>query len=103
MAISLKEQFKTHPLKSFTERVYDVVAKIPRGTTMTYQEVARRAGSPNACRAVGNIMNKNPDMKRVPCHRVVPVSFKTDGDPGGYAHGRAAKIALLKKEGVIKK
>src|ERR1700722_3504858 len=101
MPTSLKEQFKTRPVKSFTERVYDVVAKIPRGQTITYQEVARRAGRPHACRAVGNIMNKNPDMKRVPCHRVVPVSFQTTGDPGGYAHGRAAKIAILKKEGAI--
>ena len=83
--------------KSFKERVYDVVAAIPRGKTMTYQEVARRAGSPRAYRAVGNIMNKNPDMKRVPCHRVV----RSDGNPGGYAHGRARKIALLKQEGAL--
>ena len=88
--------------KSFTEKVYDVVAKIPRGKTMTYQEVARRAGSPRAYRAVGNIMNKNPDTKRVPCHRVVPSSFAKTGNPGGYARGTAAKIALLKKEGAIK-
>src|SRR5580698_4323885 len=87
--------------RSFKEKVYDVVAKIPRGKTMTYQEVARRAGSPRAYRAVGNIMNKNPDTKRVPCHRVVPTSFARTGDPGGYASGRAAKIALLKKEGAL--
>jgi methylated-DNA-[protein]-cysteine S-methyltransferase len=83
--------------KSFTEKVYDVVAKIPKGSVMTYKEVARRAGSPNAYRAVGNIMNKNPDTKRVPCHRVV----RSDGDPGGYARGRAAKIKILRSEGVI--
>lgn len=86
----------------FKEKVYAVVAKIPRGETMSYREVARRAGSPNAYRAVGNIMNKNPDMKRMPCHRVVPSTFAKDGDPGGYARGRAAKIAILKKEGAIK-
>jgi O-6-methylguanine DNA methyltransferase len=84
-------------MKTFTEKVYDVVAKIPRGKTMTYQEVARRAGSPHAYRAVGNIMNKNPDMDRVPCHRVV----RSDGDTGGYARGRAKKIALLRSEGAI--
>jgi len=88
--------------KTFKEKVYDVVAKIPRGKTMTYQEVARRAGNPRAYRAVGNIMNRNPDTKRVPCHRVVLTSFAVDGNPGGYARGRAAKIALLKKEGGIK-
>jgi methylated-DNA-[protein]-cysteine S-methyltransferase len=85
-------------MKSFKEKVYAIVAKIPRGRTMTYQEVARRAGSPNAYRAVGNIMNKNPDTKKVPCHRVV----RSDGDPGGYARGRRAKIAMLRKEGAIK-
>jgi methylated-DNA-[protein]-cysteine S-methyltransferase len=84
-------------MTSFKEKVYAVVAKIPRGKTMTYKEVARRAGSPQAYRAVGNIMNKNPDTKKVPCHRVV----RSDGDPGGYARGRAAKIAILKREGAL--
>ena len=89
-------------MESFKEKVYAVVAKIPNGRTMTYQEVARRAGSPRAYRAVGNIMNRNPDTKRVPCHRVVPSSFVRDGDPGGYARGRAAKVVLLRKEGAMK-
>ncbi len=82
---------------SFTERVYAVVAKISRGQTLTYKEVARRAGSPNAFRAVGNIMHNNPDTKKVPCHRVV----RSDGTPGGYARGTKRKIAILKKEGAI--
>lgn len=89
-------------IKSFKEKVYAVVAKIPRGKTMTYQEVARRAGSPRAYRAVGNVMNRNPDTKRVPCHRVVLSGFAADGNPGGYARGRKIKITLLKKEGAIK-
>lgn len=83
--------------KSFTEKVYAVVAKIPRGKVLTYKEVARRAGSPHAYRAVGNIMHNNPDTKKVPCHRVV----RSDGDIGGYASGRAKKIAILKGEGAI--
>jgi methylated-DNA-[protein]-cysteine S-methyltransferase len=83
---------------TFKEKVYAVVAKIPRGKTMTYMEVARRAGSPNAYRAVGNIMNKNPDTKKVPCHRVV----RSDGTVGGYASGTKKKIALLRREGAIK-
>jgi methylated-DNA-[protein]-cysteine S-methyltransferase len=82
---------------TFKEKVYAVVAKIPRGKTMTYVEVARRAGSPRAYRAVGNIMNKNPDTKKVPCHRVV----RSDGTPGGYARGAKMKIAILKREGAI--
>ncbi len=80
---------------SFTEKVYAVVAKIPRGSVMTYGEVARRAGRPGAARAVGNIMHRNPNMKCVPCHRVV----RADGTPGGYARGTRAKIALLRREG----
>lgn len=81
----------------FTQRVYDVVAGIPKGKTMTYREVARRAGRPNAYRAVGNIMHHNPDTRRVPCHRVV----RSDGTPGGYASGTKKKIALLRREGAL--
>jgi len=84
-------------MKTFTEKVYDVVAKIPKGKTMTYKAVAIRAGNPRAYRAVGNIMHNNPDTKRVPCHRVV----KSDGTPGGYARGTKKKIAILKKEGAL--
>jgi methylated-DNA-[protein]-cysteine S-methyltransferase len=85
---------KKHPQTSFTEKVYAVVAKIPKGSVMTYQEVARRAGRPKAYRAVGNIMNKNPDTTKVPCHRVV----RSDGTPGGYARGAKKKIEILRRE-----
>lgn len=83
--------------KTFTEKVYAVVSKIPRGKTLTYQEVARRAGNPKAYRAVGNILNRNTDIHKVPCHRVV----RSDGDPGGYAWGRKKKLELLRKEGAV--
>jgi O-6-methylguanine DNA methyltransferase len=83
---------------SFKEKVLEVVSKIPRGKTMSYAEVARAAGSPKAYRAVGNIMHNNPDPAHVPCHRVI----KSDGSIGGFASGTAKKIALLRKEGVIK-
>ena len=82
-------------ISSFTEKVYAVVARIPRGKTMTYKEVARRAGNPRASRAVGNVMHHNPDTAKVPCHRVV----RSDGTPGGYARGTRRKIALLRREG----
>jgi len=83
--------------KSFTQRVYDVVAAVPRGRVITYREIARRAGSPRAARAVGNIMNKNPDTKRVPCHRVIC----SDGRIGGYAFGTKEKIKKLREEGIV--
>lgn len=82
---------------SFTEKVYAVVGKIPKGKTLTYKEVAKRAGSAGASRAVGNILNKNYDPK-IPCHRVV----RSDGVTGGYNRGASAKKELLRKEGAIK-
>lgn len=81
---------------TFTEKVFSVVAKIPQGETMTYKEVAMRAGSPRAYRAVGNILNKNYDPK-IPCHRVV----RSDGVTGGYNRGSEEKIRKLKEEGAL--
>ena len=82
---------------TFTEKVYMVVANIPKGTVLTYKEVAFRAGSPNAFRAVGTILSKNynPD---IPCHRVM----RSDGVIGNYNRGDIdAKTNLLKEEGAI--
>jgi methylated-DNA-[protein]-cysteine S-methyltransferase len=79
---------------TFTEKVRSIVAKIPAGSTMTYKEVAAKAGNPNAARAVGAIMrtNYNPD---IPCHRVV----RSDGGMGGYNRGGAEiKRSILEKE-----
>ncbi|HVM90949.1 MAG TPA: MGMT family protein [Verrucomicrobiae bacterium] len=83
---------------TFTERVYDVVRKIPKGKTMTYGQVAAAIGDPRAARAVGNALNKNRDTKNIPCHRVI----RSDGSTGGYAFGARKKIALLKKEKAIR-
>jgi methylated-DNA-[protein]-cysteine S-methyltransferase len=82
---------------SFTGKVYAVVAKIPRGSVLTYKEVARCAGSPRAYRAVGNILNKNHNPK-IPCHRVI----RSDGSLGGYNRGAKAKKSILEKEGFLK-
>ena len=79
---------------SFQERVREVVRAIPRGTTMSYGEVAESAGSPGAARAVGSLMKGNHDPN-VPCHRVI----KSDGTPGEYNGGAEKKIALLQQEG----
>jgi len=83
--------------KSFDEKIWGLLAKIPRGKVTTYKLLAKVAGNANAARAVGNACNKNPDSPKVPCHRVVC----SDGSIGGYAHGTRAKIALLAKEGVV--
>lgn len=81
-------------MSEFSEKVYDVVSRIPKGQTMTYKEVAKAAGKPRAYRAVGNILNKNRDFRNVPCHRVI----RSDGKIGGYALGRTRKEKLLKEE-----
>lgn len=84
-------------MKTFTERVIEVVRKIPRGRTMTYAAVASAAGSDGAARAVGSIMAKNAD-KTVPCHRVV----RADGKLGPYNGLQGpSKKALLEEEGAI--
>lgn len=83
-------------MKTFSEKVYDVVRKIKKGQTMTYSQVATLAGNPKAFRAVGNILNKNYDPK-IPCHRVI----RSDGKTGGYNRGSANKIRILKREKVI--
>jgi len=66
-------------MSKFTERIINIVRNIPTGKTLSYKEVARRAGNPNAYRAVGTIMSRNKD-KNVPCYRVI----KSDGSIGGY-------------------
>ena len=80
----------------FQRRVLDVVSGIPRGEVRPYVWVAREAGSPNASRAVGNVMANNPVPLLVPCHRVV----KNDGRTGNYAFGAGEKVSLLEHEGV---
>ncbi len=81
----------------FTQRVLEVVRRIPRGHVMTYQQVAAAADSPKAARAVGSIMRKNTDPS-VPCHRVI----KSDGTPGQYNRpgGTKMKRDILRTEGV---
>ncbi len=83
---------------TFKEKVLNVVKKIPKGKVLTYKEVASRAGSPNASRAVGSILKQNYDPK-IPCHRVI----RSDGIIGEYNRGRTNKIKLLKQEGYLKR
>ncbi len=86
--------------KSFSEKVINVVSGIRKGETLTYKEVAKRAGNEKAARAVGNILNRyyhectQNKKPTVPCHRVI----RSDGKFGGYAKGEREKIRLLKKE-----
>ena len=82
---------------SFQEKVYRAVRNIPKGKVLSYGQVAALTGRPQAWRAVGNILNKNPNPVLIPCHRVI----RSDGKVGGYKKGTKRKIALLKKEGAV--
>jgi methylated-DNA-[protein]-cysteine S-methyltransferase len=69
----------------FSARVYRALRRVPPGATVTYGELARRAGSPAAVRAVGRAMASNPLAPFVPCHRVVGSGGSLTGysAPGG--------------------
>ncbi|MFH0918598.1 MAG: MGMT family protein [Candidatus Omnitrophota bacterium] len=81
-------------MKAFTAKVYQVVLSIPLGQVRSYQWVAKKAGSPGACRAVGQILKRNPYPLIIPCHRVVNSDQKT----GGYIFGARRKLFLLALE-----
>jgi methylated-DNA-[protein]-cysteine S-methyltransferase len=87
---------------TFNHKVWQLCKKIPKGKVTTYKELAKALNT-KAYQAVGNAMNKNPygawttsGANMVPCHRVI----NSDGNIGGFARGQAAKIALLRKEGI---
>jgi methylated-DNA-[protein]-cysteine S-methyltransferase len=81
---------------AFQREVWDEVARIPRGGTATYADIARRIGRPTAVRATGAANGRNPLPILVPCHRVVGSS----GRLTGYGGGLEAKQRLLQLEGV---
>ena len=78
----------------FRMKVWTEMRRIPYGETMTYKELARRIGSPAACRAVANACGANPFPILIPCHRVVGSGGKT----GGYTGGLDIKLGLLEIE-----
>lgn len=85
-------------MPNFKEKVLGIVSKIPRGKVMTYKQVAERAGSVGAARAVGSIMKANFNTK-IPCHRVI----RSDGKVGEYNRGGSTeKLRKLRAEGAIK-
>ena len=79
----------------FRREVLLACAAIPRGQVATYAELARRVGSPNAARAVGNTMRTNPIPIVIPCHRIVG----SDGTLTGFGGGLDVKARLLQMEG----
>ena len=94
----MKRRERPRTPTAFEQRVYAIVARIPRGETRSYQWVARKLGDPKLARVVGQALHRNPDPVRVPCHRVV----RADGSLGGYAWGPAKKRRLLAQERLLK-
>ena len=83
--------------KSFNQKVYNLLKKVPKGKVTTYKILAEKLGT-KAYRAVGNAMAANPFAPVVPCHRVV----NSGGNVGNYSGkgGKKGKIRMLEKEGV---
>jgi methylated-DNA-[protein]-cysteine S-methyltransferase len=78
----------------FNKRVWERVARIPYGQTVTYGEIAREFEKPGAARAVGTANGRNPIPIVVPCHRVVAAGGKL----GGFGGGLPLKRKLLDLE-----
>ncbi len=81
----------------FNRRVYEAARSIPVGSTATYGDIAGLLGSPNASRAVGKALARNPFAIVVPCHRVVGAG----GEVGGFSAGGGVntKMRMLAIEG----
>jgi len=100
----LKEYFAGHlcnfsvPLafagSPFQEYVWQVLQTIPFGQTVSYKELAQRAGKAKACRAVARANAANALAIIIPCHRVIA----SDGSLSGYAGGKDRKAWLVQHE-----
>ncbi|SHI53297.1 methylated-DNA--[protein]-cysteine S-methyltransferase [Pseudozobellia thermophila] len=90
---------KTNPQGTeFQKRVWQALAQIPYGKTITYLDLSKSLGDPKAIRAVASANGKNPLWIVVPCHRVIG----SDGSLTGYAGGLHRKKWLLEHENPIK-
>ena len=81
----------------FQRSVWSALLAIPRGATTSYAQLARQLGRPQAARAIGAAVGRNPVSIVVPCHRVLG----TGGSLTGYAGGLERKTALLRLEGAL--
>ena len=78
-------------------KVWLELLKIPRGTTLTYSDLAKKVKKPKAVRAVASAVARNPIAYYIPCHRVVGKNSNTLK----YAYGPAIKRSLLISEGAL--
>lgn len=89
------ESLDTIPLSlsgtDFQKKVWLELLKVPRGTTISYYNLAKNIEKPKAVRAVANTCGANKIAVLIPCHRVI----RSDGELGGYAWGTDLKKDLL--------
>lgn len=84
--------------EKFSQAAWRAMRKVAPGKTISYADLAKRAGSPEAVRAAGSACARNLVALVVPCHRIV----KSGGQLGNYAYGLKAKEWLLRHENAIK-
>ncbi len=81
----------------FQARVWRALAAVPAGVTLSYGEMAKRAGEPGAAQAAGTALNRNPIPLVLACHRVIGA----DGSLTGFGGGLERKGWLLRHEGAL--
>lgn len=86
------------PGESFSQSAWKAMRKVTPGKTISYADLAKKAGSADAVRAAGSACARNLIAVVVPCHRIV----RTGGALGNYAYGLRAKEWLLRHEGAVK-
>ena len=86
------------PGERFSQQAWKGMRKVAPGKVISYADLAKRAGSPDAVRAAGSACARNLIAVVVPCHRIV----KTGGALGNYAYGLKYKEWLLRHEGALK-
>jgi len=82
----------------FERKVWNKLASVPYGETISYKKLAELIGHSGACRAVGSALRKNPLMLAVPCHRVI----RSNGNIGKFSGGEKVKRFLLNLENSCK-
>ena len=81
---------------SFQLKASEALLTIPRGSLVSYGSLAAKSGAPNASRAVGTAIGKNPVAYLITCHRMI----RSSGLLGGYRLGTVRKTAMIGWEAV---
>jgi len=92
--VSFPDKLDFSSATAFQKQVWEATKLIPYGETRSYGWVAKQIGKPQAARAVGQALGRNPFLVIVPCHRVI----EGDGSLGGFGGGLEMKAALLELE-----